>query len=75
MSVLIVAFIILSPIFWVWALIDMFRSGFQNSTLKLVWIILIFLFPVICAILYFQFGKKYTKKREKFNPDFNRSIN
>ncbi len=39
------------------AIIDVVKSG-MDSTMKLVWILLILLLPVIGMILYFAIGRK-----------------
>jgi len=54
-------------ILWMWALVDISRSGFENPTMKWFWIILILFFPILGSIIYFQVGKKYTKNPRKFN--------
>ncbi len=63
-----IVLIILTAILWIWALVDIVRSKFENPSLQLLWIILILIFPIIGPIGYFQFGKTATKQRRKFNP-------
>ena len=66
MTILIITLIILMAIIWMWAFVDISRSGFENPTMKWLWIILILFFPILGSIIYFQFGKKYTKDPGKF---------
>ncbi|MGW1456514.1 PLDc N-terminal domain-containing protein [Salegentibacter agarivorans] len=73
MTILVIALIILTAILWIWALVDISRSRFENPSMKWLWIILIFIFPILGSLVYFQFGKKYTKDPKKFNPDFNKN--
>ncbi|QED36979.1 PLDc_N domain-containing protein [Antarcticibacterium arcticum] len=73
MSILIIPFAILTAVLWIWAFVDIIRSRFENSAIKGLWILLIFIFPVLGSLIYFQFGKKYIEKQRKFNPDFNRT--
>lgn len=72
MSVLIIALILLTAILWLWALADILRAKFETSTIKLLWIFLILIFPIIGSIVYFQFGKNFIQKRKKFNPTLNK---
>lgn len=65
-----VTLIILTAILWIWALVDILRSRFENPAIQLLWIILIFIFPILGSIVYFQFGKRSFEKHRKFNPDF-----
>jgi len=44
-------------IIWLWALIDVLRSEFTNSTNKIVWILLIFFLPFLGALLYLIIGR------------------
>ena len=64
---------VLTAVLWIWAFVDIIRSRFENSAMKLLWIILILIFPILGAIIYFQFGKKFTENKRKFNPDFNKN--
>ena len=43
--------------FWIWALVDCINSK-KQITDKLIWIIIIFLFSFIGAVLYWLFGRK-----------------
>ncbi|WP_439482120.1 PLDc N-terminal domain-containing protein [Cyclobacterium plantarum] len=74
MSILIITLTGLAAVLWIWALVDIIRSRFENSEKKLLWIILIFIFPILGAIVYFQFGKKIAENIRKFNPDFKKNI-
>lgn len=73
MTVLLITLTTLTAVLWLWALVDISRSRFGSPTMKLLWMILIFIFPIIGSIIYFQFGKKFTENSKKFNPDFNKN--
>ncbi len=75
MTVLFISLIILTAILWTWALVDISRSRFENLPLKFLWIVGIFIFPVVGSIIYFQFRKEFIGKPKKFNPDFSRTAN
>ena len=48
---------VIPSIIWLWALIDVLRSEFTNSTNKVVWILLIFFLPFLGALLYLIIGR------------------
>ncbi|WP_086475789.1 PLDc N-terminal domain-containing protein [Arenibacter amylolyticus] len=48
---------VFTVVFWLWALVDIFQSNFKNLTIKRLWFLLIFLLPILGAIIYFLFGK------------------
>ena len=49
------AIILLFPLI---ALISCLKSDWNDSTLKLVWVIVIIIVPIVGAILYFTIGQK-----------------
>jgi len=73
MSILMIILTVLTAVLWIWAFVDIILSRFENSAMKLLWIILIFIFPILGSIIYFQFGKKFLEQGRKFNPDFNKN--
>ena len=70
MTILMIALTVLTLTLWIWALVDIFKSRFENSSLKILWIAAIIIFPIIESIIYFQIGKKATIKSKKFQPNF-----
>ena len=67
----IIILFILTAILWIWALVDIFKTKFQNSVFKIIWVLLIVIFPVLGSIIYFNFkNKKRSKQRRKFDPNF-----
>lgn len=73
MNILMITLTVLTAVLWIWALVDIIQSRFENSAIKVLWIILIFIFPILGSIIYFQFGKKLIENLRKFNPDFNKN--
>jgi len=73
MTILMITLTVLTAVLWIWAFVDIIRSRFDNSAMRLLWIILIFIFPILGSIIYFQFGKKFIENQRKFNPNFNKT--
>ncbi|GAB5527836.1 MAG: hypothetical protein Roseis2KO_57080 [Roseivirga sp.] len=62
-GILVILFIVLIPaILWIWALVDIIRSDFADSTNKIVWILAIIFLPVIGALLYLLIGRRQKLK-------------
>ena len=58
-----VLFIILLPsVLWIFALIDILKSNFKDSTNKIIWVLIVLLLPVLGSILYFIFGGQQKTK-------------
>ncbi|MEZ7509479.1 PLDc N-terminal domain-containing protein [Cloacibacterium sp. Arc13] len=52
-----VLFIILLPsVLWIFAIIDILKSNFKDSTNKIIWVLIVLLLPVLGSILYFIFA-------------------
>jgi len=47
-----------SFIVWAWAIIDILKSDFKDSTNKLIWLLVVIFLTVLGALLYFLFGRK-----------------
>ncbi len=45
-------------IFWVWALIDILKSDFEDNIIKLIWLLVVFFLSILGAILYYFIGQK-----------------
>jgi len=68
--ILITAYVILSFSLWAWAITDILKNEFKKSSLKFRWILIVMVFPVFGAILYFQLKRKVNRKES--NPQFNK---
>jgi hypothetical protein len=42
---------------WIWALIDIIRSTFNDIAIKIVWFLLVFFLPLLGFVLYAMLGK------------------
>ena len=43
---------------WVWALIDILKSDFKDSTNKIVWLLVVFFLYALGVLLYYLIGRK-----------------
>ena len=50
-----------SFIFWAWALFDLLKSNFKDSTNKLIWLLVVFFLYAFGALLYFFIGRQQKK--------------
>jgi membrane protein implicated in regulation of membrane protease activity len=48
-------------ILWLWALVDIITSKFEDSLLQVVWLLVVFFLPFVGVILYFLIGKSMKK--------------
>lgn len=44
--------------FWIWALIDILKSDFEDNIMKLIWLLVVFFLSILGAILYYFIGRK-----------------
>ena len=64
--------VILTLGLWIWAIVNIVKSSFKDGAQKILWLVVVVLFPILGPIVYFQVGRKYTnRKSRKFNPSFN----
>lgn len=54
--VFVLFFILLPSVLWIFAIIDILKSNFKDSTNKIIWVLIVLLLPVLGSILYFIFG-------------------
>lgn len=59
--------------FWVYALIDMIRSDFKETLMKLIWAILIVFVPIMGTFLYLSMNRRTKRGFRRFDPDFNKN--
>lgn len=58
-----ISIIFLIPLF---ALIDILRNQFKDSSNKIIWALIVLFFPVLGGILYFLFGVKQKMSKIDF---------
>ena len=63
----ITAYIVLALVIWVWSLIDLQKTRFDDQRLKITSFLLIIFVPVLGSIAYFLLVKP---KPRQFNPSF-----
>ena len=57
-ELLLITILFILPLFlWIVALVEVLKSEFKNPNDKLIWVIVILLFPIIGALLYFIIGR------------------
>ena len=55
---LVFIFLVLVPfVLSIWALIDIVKSSFRESTNKVVWLLVVLFLPILGTILYFVIGR------------------
>jgi len=72
-EVLMICFVILAAIICFWALYDLSQSNFKANDSKFLWFAVVLVFPVLGALLYFQFSREFRKEKKIFRPDFHRT--
>ena len=50
-----------SFIFWAWALFDILKSDFKDSTNKLIWLLVVFFLYAFGALIYLFIGRQQKK--------------
>ena len=60
---LLMVFFLIPAVHWIIAPVDVLKSNFEDSTNKLIWVLVIILFPNVEAIIYFVFGRKQKVKQ------------
>ncbi len=61
-----VLFIILLPsVLWIFAIIDILKSNFKDSTNKIIWVLIVLLLPVLGSILYLFWRPTKNKLNER----------
>lgn len=63
-----VTLLVLAIVLWVWAAIDIFKSGFnRNFIVNTLWFFLIILFPFLGPIIYFQLKNWIVRRYKRYN--------
>lgn len=51
------ALIVIAAILWIWAILDIVGGGLRGDTSKLLWLVVVIIFPILGVILYYFFGR------------------
>ena len=51
-----------STILWIWALVDLTRNQTLDTNTKIVWVIVVLIFPFIGSIVYLVVGRTQGQK-------------
>ncbi len=70
MAYFLVAYLLLGLVLSVWAIFDVLTSEFVKTSTRFRYLLMIFIFPAIGALLYFWLKRKINKK--EFKPQFNK---
>lgn len=57
-EIIVISLFFLPLALWLWAIIDLIKSNFSNSTNKLIWALIIIFVPFVGSILYLVMGRK-----------------
>ncbi|MGY6561229.1 MAG: PLDc N-terminal domain-containing protein [Luteibaculaceae bacterium] len=55
---LIILLFVLASLLWVWAIFDLYQTRGIQKRSNLVWIILLFVLPIIAPLMYFQYKNR-----------------
>lgn len=56
-------------ILWLWALIDIITSKFEETLMQVIWLLVVFLLPFIGVLLYLIVGRSMKKNPEVTGED------
>lgn len=58
-------------ILWLWALVDIITSKFEESLMQVVWLLVVFFLPFLGVILYLLLGRSMKKVADVIEDDLN----
>jgi len=56
-----ILFFIVAILFWIFTIIDVFRTRFKNQNLNTIFLLLVILLPLIGSLFYFSLKSKLKK--------------
>lgn len=65
-TTLFIILILLSLVLWFKAISDITRTNFKSDKNNRTWFLVVFLIPIIGAIIYFSMKKKYIAVKPRF---------
>ncbi len=73
MEIAFILVIALPLILIAWSVVDIVRLHIKEKlTVNFLWLLLIFLLPIIGSIIYWQLGRPSIRNKRVFRPDFNK---
>lgn len=57
-------------ILWLWALVDIITSKFQEGMIQLIWLLVVFFLPFLGVILYLLVGRSMKKLSDETEQNF-----
>lgn len=58
-------------VLWLWALVDIVTSKFQQDLIQVIWLLVVFFLPFIGVLLYLLVGKSMKRLSEIVQDDLN----
>lgn len=59
-------------VLWLWALVDIITSKFQENLMQIVWLLVVFFLPFIGVILYLLIGKSMQISNDTYPDNANK---
>ena len=59
----------LALLLWTWAFYDIATLRFRGGQKRIIWFLIIVVFPILGPIIFFQAKKRITQPKRKFNGD------
>ena len=51
------ALILASIVFWIYTIVDIVKSNFQDETTKIIWLLVVVLIGILGSLIYWIFGR------------------
>ncbi|MCL4432441.1 MAG: SHOCT domain-containing protein [Epsilonproteobacteria bacterium] len=58
-------------VLWLWALLDIITSKFQENLMQIIWLLVVFFLPFIGVILYLLLGRSMKMSKESSDNNVN----
>ncbi|MFA5216824.1 SHOCT domain-containing protein [Sulfuricurvum sp.] len=56
-------------ILWIWALVDIIKSKFQEDLMQIVWLLIVFFLPFLGVLLYLLIGRSMKQSIQQKDND------
>ena len=51
------ALVLASIVFWIYTIVDIVKSNFQDETTKIIWLLVVVLIGILGSLIYWIFGR------------------